>query len=144
MILLLMSMDPVWCANNTMCHNKELIGFFGSWMMKGPCHTHFVLYILTWRVKNSVINIVLNHRKFDYWKVFFWGCSTHFMLFWSYQNLYFQSSVQLTKHDCGAECICLVASSCVQPSVSLGTYTLEWKRYLYLYDNLFCFLFVEF
>ncbi|KAH9492651.1 Trafficking protein particle complex subunit 11 [Bulinus truncatus] len=38
------------------------------------------------------------------------------------------SGVQLNKSDCGAECICLVASSCIQPSVSLGTYTLEWKR----------------
>ncbi|RUS82473.1 hypothetical protein EGW08_009779 [Elysia chlorotica] len=38
------------------------------------------------------------------------------------------AGVELAKHDCGAECICLVASSCVQPSVSLGTYTVEWKR----------------
>ncbi|CAL1526811.1 unnamed protein product [Lymnaea stagnalis] len=39
------------------------------------------------------------------------------------------AGVRLNKSDCGAECICLVASSCIQPSVSLGTYTLEWKRH---------------
>jgi len=38
------------------------------------------------------------------------------------------AGVELHKSECGAETVCLVASSCVQPSVNLGTYTLEWRR----------------
>ncbi|BFZ15043.1 hypothetical protein BsWGS_18082 [Bradybaena similaris] len=39
------------------------------------------------------------------------------------------AGVCLNKSDCGAECICLVTAACVQPSVSLGKYVLEWKRH---------------
>ncbi|XP_025086483.1 trafficking protein particle complex subunit 11-like isoform X1 [Pomacea canaliculata] len=36
--------------------------------------------------------------------------------------------VKLNRQECGAECLCLVAAACVQPSVAMGTYTLHWRR----------------
>ena len=39
------------------------------------------------------------------------------------------ADIQLHKSECGAETVCLVATSCVLPTqVNLGTYTLEWRR----------------
>ncbi|XP_076446039.1 trafficking protein particle complex subunit 11-like [Babylonia areolata] len=36
--------------------------------------------------------------------------------------------VQLNKAECASECLWLVAASCVQPSVAMGTYTIHWRR----------------
>ncbi|XP_069136567.1 trafficking protein particle complex subunit 11-like [Argopecten irradians] len=37
--------------------------------------------------------------------------------------------VCLKKSECAAECICLQTVHCLQPSISLGTYTVYWRRH---------------
>ncbi|XP_041357008.1 trafficking protein particle complex subunit 11-like [Gigantopelta aegis] len=36
--------------------------------------------------------------------------------------------IYLKKSECAAECLSLIAMACVQPSLSLGTYTVFWRR----------------